>query len=452
MTDDASAIGLPQPSTTVKHMVSQSQGRRGALAATSLSPATAGAILLARIRAVGSASANVPVDVLAAATVAAAAVDRRLVEVTHPAGSDRVLVLGWAEGTGPDADQHPSAPPRQLSPVPCLVWAVCLSAAWPDPLDAPYPGHSFLRAQVLAGSVQLGADRDAVVTALDKTLPESGLITAQGSVRRLGPAAAALPSVVWSALRRVHDRLPRLELGEEPGPITAAPADDPGTVRTLPAPSPPPLGSNESAVRAAVAALETAPGPVPRTDLPTLADPAIRRAIEDSLAGCGRTLLATPDGRWTTGYPDHVADALVEAEAGTLTRIERAVLALVLLWTVAIPRAHGRHHHNRWEGEQGVSVEQLDTNRQLPRTVIAAGLRRLRAVGYIRLTGSGYVPGPSLARLSETRAAALWEDLVVLGRPDGHLAAAIRARRQRADQSPDTQARAVTPPSSKDRS
>ncbi len=417
-------------------------------AATLPPAATAAAILLAYIRAVGSAPASASVDVTAAATLAAAAVDRRLVEIADPAGPGRVLVLGWAEGASPDADHHPTSPPRGLSPVPCLVWAVCLSAAWPDPADAPYPGQSFVRAQVLAGCVQLGADRDAVVTALDETLPDYGLITAEGSVRRLGPAAAALPSLVWSALRRVHDRLPHLGFGNELQPGTAASADGSGAMRNLPSPSPPPLGVNESAVRAAIAALENAPGPVARTDLPALADPAVHRAIEESLAGCGRTLIAT-DGGWTTGYPDQVADALVEAQAGTLTRIERAVLALVVLWTVAIPRAHGRHHHNRWTaGEQGVSVGQLDaTNRQLSRTAIAAGLRGLRAAGYVKLTNSGYLPGPALARLSEARAAALWEDLVVLGRPDGHLAAAIRARRRSMPRSTNAQGQVATLPS-----
>src|SRR5690349_8231181 len=91
---------------------------------------TAAAILLARIRAQGHASADVPAVVKAAASAAAAAVDRKLVEITDLEGRRRVSVLGWADGTAPAPDQHPSAPPRRLGVVPSLVLAVCLAAAW----------------------------------------------------------------------------------------------------------------------------------------------------------------------------------------------------------------------------------------------------------------------------------------------------------------------------------
>jgi hypothetical protein len=184
-------------------------------------------------------------------------------------------------------------------------------------------------------------------------------------------------------------------------------------------------------VRAAITALEIAQGPVARSDLPALADPAIRRATEDALASCGRTLISTPDGGWTTGYLDHIAQALATEEAGTLTRTERAVLALILLRTVAIPRAQGRHHHSGWTGtDHPTTLDELSANRQLSKATIVEAIRGLRAAGYVTTTSSGgYIPGPALARLSPTRREALWEDLVILGRPNGYMAEKIRSRR-----------------------
>jgi hypothetical protein len=185
-------------------------------------------------------------------------------------------------------------------------------------------------------------------------------------------------------------------------------------------------------VRAAAAALEMARGSVARADLPALADPAVRRALEHSLAACGRILISTPEGNWITGFPHSVADALVEADAGTLSPTERAVLALVLLRTVAIPRAHGHHHHDHWTvTTRPTTLDELATNRRLTRRQIRDGVRGLRAAGYLTTTKAGhYVPGPALQRISAARAASLWEDLVLLGRPDGHMAEKIRARRE----------------------
>lgn len=57
-------------------------------------------------------------------------------------------------------------------------------------------------------------------------------------------------------------------------------------------------------------------------------------------------------------------------------------------------------------------------------------LRRLRAAGMVAETTTGrYLPGPALDRMSEARSNLLWEDLILVGRPDGQLAAAIRRRR-----------------------
>src|SRR6185437_4160721 len=99
------------------------------------------ALLLARIRAAGSAPAEVAASTAAAAARAAAQVDRELIEVAVPGGAQRILTLGWGEGAAPDPGRHPSALPRQLPPVPLLTLATCLVAAWPSAEADPYPGR-----------------------------------------------------------------------------------------------------------------------------------------------------------------------------------------------------------------------------------------------------------------------------------------------------------------------
>jgi biotin operon repressor len=399
-------------------------------------PGTAdGALVLARIRAAGTTPATVPADVLAAASSAASLVDRQLVEVTAAGGTERVLSLGWADGAAPDPDHHPSAPPRRLPAVPLLVWAACLAAAWPRAEDEPYPGQPFLLEDVLRACISMGAHDRAVIAAL-RLLPATGLIKNAGPVGRLGPAAAALPADTWSALRRAHDRLPHAALRRDPSvpaepdsPDGAAAAPGPAA-RRIPHPPAIPVSASETLVRAMVTALETAQGPVARADLPALADPALRRATQSALVGCGRTLIQTPEGSWTTGYPAPVAQALAAEQTGTLRREQRAVLALILLRAVAIPRAQGRLGGAWTSSGHPVTLEEIAANRQLPRAVIDEAIRGLRAAGYVASAPSGgYVLGPAMARLSPAGTEALWEDLIVLARPNGYMAERIRSRR-----------------------
>jgi hypothetical protein len=180
-----------------------------------------------------------------------------------------------------------------------------------------------------------------------------------------------------------------------------------------------------------VTALESAQAPVARADLAWLADPAIRRAVEAALGRIGRVLVPVPGGRWTTGFPDPISQVLAAEHTGTLTRTERAVLALVLLRTVAIPRAKGQHQHDGWGyAEHPATIDDLYANRRLTRAGIAGALRGLRAAGYVATApAGGYVPGPALARLSQASREALWEDLLLLARPGGYMAERIRARR-----------------------
>jgi hypothetical protein len=175
----------------------------------------------------------------------------------------------------------------------------------------------------------MGAHDRAVVAAL-RILSQAGMIRFTGPVGRLGPAAAALPNDTWSALRRMHDRLPHATLQQHAVASTTA-SEDPEAAsgaRRLPGPPAGPVSIHDTLVRAGVTVLENAQGPVARSDLSMLADPAIRHATENALAGCGRALILTPEGSWTTGYPDHIAKILAREQAGTLGKEQRAVLAL----------------------------------------------------------------------------------------------------------------------------
>lgn len=186
---------------------------------------------------------------------------------------------------------------------------------------------------------------------------------------------------------------------------------------------------DQAAVTAAVAAVELADAPVPSDAFRALADPTLRRAAAEVLADAGRQLLSV-DGGWLSGYDDAVADRLVEEGVGVLAPTDRAVLALVLLHTVAIPRAHGRLEGARWTDAEPVDVDELAKSRALSKQAIRASVRRLRSLGVLR---QGHrpplAPGPQLDRLSPERSRRLWEDLMLLCQPDGMMAAAIRRRR-----------------------
>src|SRR5260370_31865702 len=94
------------------------------------SPHTAdGAVLLARIRAVGSTPADVAASMIAAAARAAGQIDRQLIEVAVPGGTRQILALGWAEGAGPHPGHQPPPAPPPPAPRPPLTWTPVLGAA-----------------------------------------------------------------------------------------------------------------------------------------------------------------------------------------------------------------------------------------------------------------------------------------------------------------------------------
>jgi hypothetical protein len=171
---------------------------------------------------------------------------------------------------------------------------------------------------------------------------------------------------------------------------------------------------------------------VPAAAFPALQDPALRSAVGQRLAACGRVLISVGPG-WVSGYDDAVADALTGLGVGVLSPADRAVLALVLLRTVAIPRSRGELSGSAWvtaDGARATTVAELNHNRHLTKKQITESLRNLRTLGLLRPGHrSGIMPGPALYRLSQQRAAWLWEDLLMLAAPDSSYARVLRTRR-----------------------
>lgn len=179
------------------------------------------AVLLAAIRATGGLSLErTDSRVVDAARRSAESAGRALVTcltgTAHQRGSGRGLALGWLPHSTPAPEDSGAYPVRSLSPVAILTWACCLGLAWPDRAAALYPGVPFTRSEVLEVSGELGVSTVWVKSVLFRTLMPARLVMIEGTFLRLGPATAALPEPFVDAMRRFHDRLPRLE----PRPLT----------------------------------------------------------------------------------------------------------------------------------------------------------------------------------------------------------------------------------------
>jgi hypothetical protein len=186
--------------------------------------------------------------------------------------------------------------------------------------------------------------------------------------------------------------------------------------------------ARQADVLSVVCALETATGPLPATAYRALAEADLREVVIGLLAAAGRVLI--PVGtRYTSGYDDQISDRLAAEGVGVLLPGDRAVLTLVLLFSVAIPRAEGKvAPEASWTGGRPVSRERL-RGTKVPNPVIKAAIQRLLDAGIIREVGPGLVPGPQFDRLTPAMSAALFEELVLLAEPEGLLADAIRRRR-----------------------
>jgi hypothetical protein len=185
------------------------------------------------------------------------------------------------------------------------------------------------------------------------------------------------------------------------------------------------------AVLAAVAAVEMADASVEPSSFEGLRDPGLRAHVAALLMICGRSLIEV-NGGWLSAYDDRVADALADEGTGILGEKDRAVLALVLLYTVAIPRARGRITGTDWTQAEPTTVDQLQRHRFLTRRDILLSLRNLRSMGVLRPGLRGAIaPGPQFLRLSEARSRRIWDELVVVAQPQSTLAQVIRRRHQR---------------------
>jgi hypothetical protein len=191
-------------------------------------------------------------------------------------------------------------------------------------------------------------------------------------------------------------------------------------------------------VLAAFAAVEHSPEPVQEAMLLALRDATLRRSLDDLLHRVGRTLIPVGTA-WTSGYRDEVTAELAQAGWHSLPLTDRAVLVLVLIHSVAIPRSRGLMQGDMWtSGKPTMASELLEASRLQP-TDVRIALGHLRAAGLVQLApqraGSGqsaaYLPGPQLHRLSAAARRRLAEELILAAAPSSPVAAAIRARRGR---------------------
>ncbi|ALC18330.1 hypothetical protein H3L99_00100 [Streptomyces pristinaespiralis] len=183
-------------------------------------------------------------------------------------------------------------------------------------------------------------------------------------------------------------------------------------------------------VRAAVCAVETAVIPVPSVHYRALAEIPLRIVVEQVLAASGRTLLAVGGG-YLSGYTDEIRQRLAHEGIGVLPRDDRAVLTLILLFSVAIPRASGTALPEQlWTQGTPVPRDQLK-GCQASDVVLTSALQRLTHADLVRRTRTGYVLGHQFLRLTPAVGAELFEQLILLADPDSALAESIRRRRAR---------------------
>ncbi len=181
-------------------------------------------------------------------------------------------------------------------------------------------------------------------------------------------------------------------------------------------------------VLAALCALETDSRPVPVTSYRALAEPALRQVVRETLAAAGRVLIETGTG-YTSGYDDRIADRLAEEGIGVLSPDDRAVLTIVLLLSVAIPRAEGKLAPEApWSRGRPVPRERL-YDAKVQNGVVTAALRRLREAGITYEANGSVRAGPQFDRLTPAMSTTIFEELLLLADPHGPLADAIRRRR-----------------------
>ncbi|MEW2546224.1 hypothetical protein AB0910_10695 [Streptomyces sp. NPDC047002] len=182
-------------------------------------------------------------------------------------------------------------------------------------------------------------------------------------------------------------------------------------------------------VQAAVYAVETSMLPVPASGYRALAETPLRMVVESMLASAGRTLLAVGPG-YLSGYDDKIRGRLVREGLGVLPVEDRAVLTLVVLFSVVIPRASGAVLPGTlWTQGEPVRKERL-REAAVSDGVLDAALRRLADADLVRSGRPGLLLGHQFLRLTPRIETRLFEELVLLADPHGALAESIQRRRE----------------------
>lgn len=185
-------------------------------------------------------------------------------------------------------------------------------------------------------------------------------------------------------------------------------------------------------VLAAFSAVQYAAQPVAEVQLAGLRDVTLRRQVQKMLKLIGRTLVSVDGTHWTAGYLDDVAETLTAQGWQPLSAVDRAVLVLVLVHSVAIPRSEGILTGDSWKSARPTTVDELRTAK-ISSEDRRLALQRLRAAGLVQLAGDrtggpSYVPGPQLQRLTPAARRRLQDQLILAAAPASPIAAAIRAR------------------------
>ncbi|MEU4832465.1 hypothetical protein [Streptosporangium sp. NPDC023615] len=398
--------------------------------------------------------------------------------------------LGRGDGTGlalpvwPDGATPSLLEEYQVAPVAVersgetrRVLAAALRCCWTDLASDPWPGVPAATDDVLSAyRALIGRDDDLMrnwaIGAL-RRLHDSAWLEVSGGHVRLGPRCASWPASSHAQLRELMRRLPS-GAGERNGlailPVTGDDDGDDGDGGGggdgggLGEPGGPedagsdPRGSGaeegeaaasvtvpenmdedllgpfderrRAEIVAAFMAVEHAAEPVHEARFPALREPAPRHTLARMLERRGRVLIHERE-TWTSGYADTVAGEAVPIPG----EAERAVLVLVLVHSVAIPRADGLLPADSWLSPFPAQADELRRHTRLPIGELEAALRVLRHAGLVTQVkageeAGGYVPGPQFHRLTPQARRRLQEELILAAGPHTPLAAAVRAGRR----------------------
>ncbi|GAA2204613.1 hypothetical protein GCM10009850_004550 [Nonomuraea monospora] len=385
-----------------------------------------------------------------------------MIRLTRPDSTGDALPV-WPDGVTPSLlEEHQVAPVAvERSGETRRVLAAVLKCCWTDLSVDPWPGDPAPVELVLDTYRELIGRTDDLMRnwargAL-RRLHDSAWIVMDDGVVLLGPRCALWPVEAHAQLQELVRRLPEPEraaltvVGDAEIVAATRPAEVPadpvagGRVEGGAAEFDDLLGGYDERRRAELVAafmvVEHAAEPVQEARFAALRDPALRHTLGEMLARRGRTLIQHRD-RWTSGYDDAVAGAIATLDAaGTpglarepLGVAERAVLTLVLVHSVAIPRAEGLLPEDSWLSPHPTPVEELRRHTQLPIGELESAFRTLRHAGLLGQVkageeAGGYVPGPQFHRLTPAARRRLQEELILAAGPNTPLAAAVLARR-----------------------